>query len=215
MSNYRQTTLTPTTELPSNRSWTPRRAPEVAYDYSVPLKRSQTTALIVALLIAFIVLVIDTQLRMLDWQTVVKHTLLWGVGTFLPVWLLTWFRESKIVQNTLYVVEDFTGLDLNRDGMRGKPNTRYVLVRGNKQQEISSQEDQLVQFVRECFSSGRSGMDYWASKGMSRQQYEEFRDLLSRGGYIRNKGISKRAGWVFKNGLTADDVIDGLFSNER
>jgi len=215
MSNYRQTTLTPTTELPSNRSWTPRRAPEVAYDYSVPLKRSQTTALIVALLIAFIVLVIDTQLRMLDWQTVVKHTLLWGVGTFLPVWLLTWFRESKIVQNTLYVVEDFTGLDLNRDGMQGKPNTRYVLVRGNKQQEISSQEDQLVQFVRECFSSGRSGMDYWASKGMSRQQYEEFRDLLSRGGYIRNKGISKRACWVFKNGLTADDVIDGLFSNER
>ena len=218
--SYEQTVATPAIDSPPiGRTWRPTRAPEVEYDWRVPFRRSQTTAMIIGLMIGFLVTVINVKFRNLWSIEIVEQTLFWSIGTFLLVWLLAWFRESKIVQGTLYVIEDFMGLDLNRDGMQGKPGTRYVLVRGNKQQEISSKEDQLVQFVRGCFERGpsgkeRTGMDHWASRGMNRAQYEEFRDLLDRAGYIKAKGISKRAGWIFKSGLTSDDVIEGLFSNQ-
>ena len=130
-----------------------------------------------------------------------------------------WRAHTTESMDTLYARELRDQQDHNNDGYIGrKPITHTTIVNAAHPVPISTIDPNLVAFVEDCFVTGKTGMDYWESQGMDRDEYIAYRNILSNnnkwdgGSYIERKGTGNKAGWKFYNNYPdAQSVIDALY----
>lgn len=112
----------------SAREYAPRRWPGVTPDVVTPLLQAVVTGLLLAM--------IATGVLWGVFELAFAQT--FGVSFCVSV-TLAWFWRLGVVTETLWDVEERTGLDLDRDGVVGRPGPQTVrleIVRGNHTQYV-------------------------------------------------------------------------------
>jgi len=162
----------------------------------VPLASAIVSGMMAGLLLAFVLRALTGVWD--SWETV-------GI-TVLTVAIFSW-AQSRADYRTLLLwpIEQATGTDLDGDGHIGDPGG-YVLI--NPPQETVDPREQrrraIVEFVRGCET--RTDMRYWESRGMSRDSYVEFRDLLIRSHWAAwNVPGSEKQGWALR--FPASEIV--------
>ena len=108
---------------PYAREFAPRRWPSVGSDVLVPFLQ----AIITGFLVAVALTGLGWGVFGLNWVRVFWSSL--GAGV-----VLAWFWRLGVVTQTLWAVEESTGVDINRDGVVGRPRgaMRVEIVEGAK-----------------------------------------------------------------------------------
>jgi len=135
----------------------------------------------------------------------------WAVAVAVCV-CAAWFWRLAVTTGTLYRVESFTGLDLNRDGVKGKPQPGHLVglnpYKGRKAQAMDVQDRlraDFTQFVMGCATD--TSARRWEAK-IGRARFQEWRDLLVKSGYAAWNTTSKKDGWKLTTHPGA--IIDAL-----
>ena len=176
-----------------------RKRSEVVFRTPPPERpRPIQEGVIIPLLIAMISGALVTLCVVLGWQVLRDAWPTWqvaGLGWCL-VTLGVWILQNWHV--ILWQAEETLSRDLDKDGVIGSPENRYVLVNSAPPEEIEHPTDRaqkrLCQFV-EAAGKSTAQRDLEA-QGFTRDEIQMFRGLLLRAGYAAWKsGTSKRDGW--------------------
>jgi len=192
------------TELPGLEVSRPARELSFEADFLVPAMQATFTGLVSGSAVGFIGARLTGAPLGDAWATSVVTCI-----------ALAWFWRLAVVTGTLYNVERIAGLDINRDGVTGKPNGHIVALnpyQGQRAQQRDNREG--VESVFGWFAQGcalDTSMATWEPQ-IGRDQYQEWRDLLINSGYARWKGRSPTAGWE----LTAEpsEIVAALHGGD-
>jgi hypothetical protein len=155
------------------REYAPRRWPSPRSDVATPLGQAVITALVVTVAPAWMFS------REFDWQFWPTFGLLFSV-----VLALAWLWRLGVITDTLWVVEEATGLDIDRDGSVGRPrpSVRVEIASGNSQQYVDIEGLETVEALRMFAILGVTDrLNERAVKsqfGWSREDWQETRDEL-------------------------------------
>ena len=116
------------------------------------------------------------------------------VGSLIPIFL---FLVATIAPIVIWATENIMHRDFSGDGVVGKPHP--VLVNPRQGQQVARQQTEaeyradFERFVRGC--KDNTGMAYWQSHGVNRDDYQAMRDTLIGAGYATWNSDDKRQGW--------------------
>jgi hypothetical protein len=176
---------------------TPARAADLIADLAVPLCQSLVTGALLGGLAVFVLGELAP-----DWE--VNRFKIWA-GLALGICAVTWGILLWDTRALLRTAETLTGLDLNRDGVIGKPRERIVIANvGQAQQEAEARANvqrrsEFAQFVAALPVKG-TALRTWEPE-LGREAYQEYRDALLRLGWAawnstkRDGTPNTRRGW--------------------
>jgi hypothetical protein len=184
-----------TPDIPALAISTPNRSPTFEGDVLVPALQATITGLLLGTAAAALAYV-SLQIVFLD---------AWVVTT--PVALaLAWLWRLSIATGTLWRLEQYAGVDLDGDGIQGRPESSHLAVqnpaeardqvaRQTRERARSTHLAELVRFVNRCYQIGTSEAAHNIAPS-DRGKYIAARDLLLNLGLARWKVEGKpRAGW--------------------
>lgn len=178
----------------------PDRSPEIGADFGVPLGQAVVTGLFAGTGITALLVWLGNG-RVALWPA-------WGVAVAVCM-MLAWFWRLSAASETLWRVEQVTGLD---DRPPDQAPAGHILALNPYQGRQAQQRDQAAElrglfarFVLGCVHD--TSARRWESK-LGRERYQVWRELLIRSGYAIWRGRNPRDGWR----LTAApaDVIRAL-----
>ena len=176
-----------------------RKASEITFKQPDPLPpRPIVESVWIPLLISLVTGLLLTGFAVLGvqvlWETWWPWT--WAAFMFAGVSLGVWILQNWDV--LLWEAEERVGVDLDRDGVIGDPNQRYVLVNAAPPEEVERPVDRahrrMCQFVRDAEQS-TAARDL-EEKNYSRDEIKMFRELLIRGKWaVWRNPANNRDGW--------------------
>jgi len=136
----------------------------------------------------------------------------WGVAVGVAIGL-AWLWRMGAVGETLWAIERTLGVDLDGDGEVGEPEAHIVTLRANGASAPEDPEVRLrgefVTFVKGCLAAGSTGSRRWEESGMSRLQYNEFRDRLIGAGLARWRNPNRpQQGWEIT--ASEEDIVSRI-----
>lgn len=155
------------------REQAPQRWPSLTSDVVTPLLQAVITALVV-----FVMPSIVMQ-RWRDWDFVITFASLFGTAL-----ALAWFWRMGVITETLWAIEEATGLDINRDSSVGKPRSsvHVEITSGNSQRRIDIKGLETVEDLRKLAILGVTDrLNERQAKhkfGWTREEWQETRDEL-------------------------------------
>lgn len=121
---------------------------------------------------------------------------------------LTFVAKVGAAEATLWVTERTLGVDLDRDGVVGKPEAHIVTVAGPGCSTLTPEERKrakFVTFVRAVGVTGDGGYTRWERR-LGRDRYLEFRDALLKTGLATWRDPDNhRLGWELTR--PAEEII--------
>ncbi len=165
----------------------PARPPSVGADVGVPFLQSLVTGGLLGGVVSFIA-------KRSGWDG--SGLALW-VGLTLAIAAVSWIILLADTRRLLWAAERWTGLDLNRDGTRGKPGERVVILNAAPalppgQGDRRSLFREFIEGIPRLGTSQRT----WEPR-IGRAAYLHFRDSLIKLQWARwNNPNDPRAGWV-------------------
>lgn len=126
-----------------------------------------------------------------------------GIGLLIASLAVTWRFYKAVV----WIAEEATRRDLDRDGWVGEPEPRIITVRANQGATVIGPRERLRQelddFVRGCQVD--TSMRRW-EPSLGRDKYLMFRTVLMDSGHADwISGADKRAGWELTS--PAEEII--------
>lgn len=186
----------------------PSRPAELVADLLVPIGQAVFTGALLGGLVVFVAS--RTRYEGDLWA-------LW-LGVALAVATVTWVLLLMDSRRLLWALERATGLDINRDGTKGKPGERVVIVgaaRGQLKQQQEERAETQSQFARFVKGIPVKGTDLrtWEPI-MGRETYQDYRDALIRIGWARWRSIGtdgkprERQGWELV--VDPEEILDRI-----
>jgi len=151
--------------------------------------------------------------------------LAWGAG-WLPFWptfgiagavvlAAAWIIQLIENRRTLWLIERWSGMDLDHDGKVGQPEIRPFPVNPRQGQRAAAEaaerawRREFASFIRWC--ERNTSQRYW-EKQVGRDRLTEWRELLIRQGYAAwNNPNDQRAGWKLLQ--PAEQIIARVFAS--
>lgn len=157
----------------TQREYAPQRWPSVKSDVSVPLLQATITGLM-----------LSVSLTGLLWGVLgLDFTKTFGVTFSLSV-VVAWFWRLEVITETLWNVEEATGLDLDRDGTVGKPqpSVRLEIAQGNRTEFVDIEGLEDTRHLRQFAILGLTNrLNERATKrafGWPREHWQGVRDRM-------------------------------------
>jgi len=155
--------------------YAPRRWPSVGSDVSVPLFQAVITGFLLSLLLTGVIW------GVFELDLVRTFGITFGVSV-----IVAWFWRLDVVTQTLWDIEERTGLDLDRDGSVGQPRTsvRVEIASGNSQQYIDIEGLKTIEDLRQFAILGVTDRlnerEVKKKFGWPREDWQDIRDDLVR-----------------------------------
>lgn len=186
----------------------PARKASLESDVTVPLLQSLATGVFAGVVSGAISSIID-------WN----EPAIVGLATAALSSGLVWAALVRDHNASLWKIEEITGVDLDGDGIAGKPapapekkSSPMMVFSPTEIQRQNTDRARFETFVQDC--ARETGQNYWEqTRGIERGDYMTWRDTLVRLGWARWRAASgaRNQGWELA--FPPDEIIQGMFQH--